>query len=806
MSNKAIARKRINKDIKEIKNNPLEGIGIAPIDDNLMKYVINMRLMSGPYEGYCIQLLLIFTYNYPTKPPKILIYPNQAIDGQYHHHIFPYDDMIIEDENYGNKEDFKGYKKFCFDLLDNDFMPTNEAKTGWNPSYSISSLLLQVQNFIADPDMDGHIPSKYLIKQLFDSMNTYTNTFSVQNEEGIIIQKTHTWKNPYPEMYFKPKEEKKEENKEEIKEKNKYNDKNVLEQIKENLTCFMLKVNYIDDPDIFLGYPIVRIKKRTRIELFPIPEILTYDGFEAQKSLQQQFIEEYFNFKSANNELYNNWLPVYINKDHYNKNKEKIKNAIAEISEKNIFKAEQILQVFPIILNSMIIGMCKGRTSLSSSFIKCYFQYILLFKKMCQEYKAYYSIYLNDIFNKIKENNYIVNKNIIPDIGNFFMVLLFNKLEINTEILKKIYNCLFEDTIIRQMFWIFHSRDTKENMKNLIFQDKNKNNNKLYLEEFEKNPDFKMNNLNKFNEDIKKINIYKDIIDIISTDKGYISHIFIGKSKAREQAEINIKKSFKRLFQECSKEGKDKLKNIILNNLNFVDYFPQMISKNNELYENYKVHELLKDLSDDTKKEILKTAFEGQKGNKLLIITFFAQKKIEEKGFLDELEKNYGVFLDVDNFIQDMNKKLLEIKSYTDLFEFVGADFYKNKYKDDFELIIESYKKALEKNYIEVIKGNKSQILNNSIYSNSNYFPSYLNNSYIFGINNMGFGINQNMIQNRFNNFDNNEFRRRNIRDRSRSNSRNRRDRNRRSRSRNRRYGRSRSYSRDSRDSRSYSD
>ena len=93
--------------------------------------------------------------------------------------------------------------------------------------------------------------------------------------------------------------------------------------------------------------------------------------------------------------------------------------------------------------------------------------------------------------------------------------------------------------------------------------------------------------------------------------------------------------------------------------------------------------------------------------------------------------------------------------------------------------------------------------MNNSIYSNSNYFPSYLNNSYIFGINNMGFGINQNMIQNRFNNFDNNEFRRRNIRDRSRSNSRNRRDRNRRSRSRNRRHRRSRSYSRDSR---SYSD
>ena len=58
-------------------------------------------------------------------------------------------------------------------------MKTSDEKTGWNPSYSISSLLLQVQNFISDPDMGDHIPDDYLIQQLMKSMDTYTKTFTV---------------------------------------------------------------------------------------------------------------------------------------------------------------------------------------------------------------------------------------------------------------------------------------------------------------------------------------------------------------------------------------------------------------------------------------------------------------------------------------------------------------------------------------------------------------------------------------------------------------------------------------------------
>ena len=139
--------------------------------------------------------------------------------------------------------------------------------------------------------------------------------------------------------------------------------------------------------------------------------------------------------------------------------------SIAEIASNVHFNPSQLFQVLPVILNSMIIGMYKVKTTLFSSFIKCYFKYILLFKKLCQEYSVEYSVYLNDIFNQIKDNNYSVNKNIIPDIGNFFIVLLFNKVDINSDAFKKIYNELFEDFIIQQMYWMFHSDESKNDNK-----------------------------------------------------------------------------------------------------------------------------------------------------------------------------------------------------------------------------------------------------------------------------------------------------------------------------------------------------
>ena len=184
MSKRLIAIKRVTNDLKELNKCPLEGIGVAQIDNDPLKFVVNIELMSGPYIGYKVQLLMTMSENYPINPPKLLIYPNQMIGEHYHHHIF---------RTYHEKEN---YYEFCINLLENEYdMDTNEEHTGWNPAYTISSILLQVQNFISDPDMHN-MPSKYAIDLMMKSMDNYQRPF-FDGEKQVI----HTWKNPFPKMF-----------------------------------------------------------------------------------------------------------------------------------------------------------------------------------------------------------------------------------------------------------------------------------------------------------------------------------------------------------------------------------------------------------------------------------------------------------------------------------------------------------------------------------------------------------------------------------------------------------------------------
>ena len=392
MNSRKLSIKRINNDLKEITNCPLEGIGIASIDNDPMKYVVNMQLMMGIYEGYCIQLLMTFSDNYPNKPPKMLIYPGQTIDGNYHHHIF-------EDYRSYNSNDGAYYKQFCFDFLENHFMSISQEHSGWNPSYTISSILLQVQIFLSNPDLPEHsLPNKNRIDYLLESMNYYKRTFTIKEENGER-QIIHTWKYPYPKMYFKNNNN---VNNNYINNVTKTPESELnkrVKEIKDNLTCFMLKNNYIDNPEILLGYPIVQNKNvlgKDKIELYPIPELISYEAYQVQtQNINMNKLNLYFEnknsmnaLKSANNEFYNFWLPIYINRIHYEKNKSTIVESLKVIKKENEFKPEQIFEIIPIILNKMIIGMFNGKSFISSAFIECYFQYVLLFKKLIKEYEG----------------------------------------------------------------------------------------------------------------------------------------------------------------------------------------------------------------------------------------------------------------------------------------------------------------------------------------------------------------------------------------------------------------------------------
>ena len=735
---KLICQKRIVKDIKEITDNPLEGIGIAQYNNNIMEYIVNIKLQTGIYDGYCIQLLLTFNENYPTKPPKILIFPGQELDGRYHHHIF---------DEYSRKG---GFKKFCFDLLDNDFMNVNEAKTGWNPSYTVSSLLLQVQNFLSDPDMEeSHLPNKDKIIFLLNSNNTYKKVFKDIKGNDII----HTWKKPYPKMYFKDIDNDNDNNKNKEINTNKKNDEKRLEKIKQYLTCFTLKLNYIDVPEILLGYPIVRYTiGRNKIELYPIPELLSYDAYISQFEREQK-LENYFDvpFKSANNEFYNAWVPIYINEEHYKKNKSAILNSFSVMKygplgiKEYDFKAEQIFEILPIILNKMIIGIFKNENALSEAFIICYFHYILLFKKLVEEFKEEFDNYVKKYLDEIKSNNYDFDKQLIPDIGNFMMLLFFSDLEIT----EKMWNCLFEELFIRQMFWTFHGNECKSTMKQLIFDTLDKKVSNINNNKDSKQTIIAVENINDAIMNLKdnfqfcdNKGILDDIIDDLSKDEN-ISKLYDENKKQNNltisiktfiKNELGLENNFKAFIDKSSDDLNEKITNLIVkkrglffllsdnnNNKNSND---KPIPYNSKDYDNLKVDKLLSKLNEKRAKSVLKYAYNSQRGNQLLLITFMTKNKMDEKNFIDELKKNYGVFLEVESFLKDMKKKLNEIKSYKSLYKYINCNILNDK--SELEYFIESYKKAKDKSYIKQYKDKPSynnendSLDNNEIIRSSN--------------------------------------------------------------------------------------
>ena len=124
--------------------------------------------------------------------------------------------------------------------------------------------------------------------------------------------------------------------------------------------------------------------------------------------------------------------------------------------------------------------------------------------------------------------------------------------------------------------------------------------------------------------------------------------------------------NFKNLYLKCYKETRNKVYGLISHKMKFSDYCEYKLEKQTILlyahktevrhyyYDSCKMDEYLEDYDIDNIDEILDYAFESQKGNKLLIITFLTQKKIENKEFMKELEENYGIYLEVDSFIKEM--------------------------------------------------------------------------------------------------------------------------------------------------------
>ena len=156
--------------------------------------------------------------------------------------------------------------------------------------------------------------------------------------------------------------------------------------------------------------------------------------------------------------------------------------------------------------------------------------------------------------------------------------------------------------------------------------------------------------------------------------------------------------------------------------MHFSDFFEEDETlMRDRLYESFQVDELLKNNENSHDMgEILKYAYESQKGNQLLLITFAVLKKLVEEGFIAELERDHGIFVKVDAFVEDIKKSLKDVKSYKELYDCIGTDIGNGK--SELELIIDAYEEAKKKRYIrdpnEKNKVNENRYTNGYDYGN----------------------------------------------------------------------------------------
>ena len=628
---------RIKEELNEIKTFPLEGIELSSIDYSFTDYIINIRLLDGIFEGYCIQLLMKFSYDYPRIIPTIYIFPGQKLES-YHKLIY------ISNEELDNEN----FYTFYLDI---------------NCVISFRILLLQIQFFLSNPQIeDEYLPTPKEINNLMKSMDYYRMNFMINNE---LI--THTWKNPYPNkksinetidrikyfikeshFYLQMKIEKINHN------ENKYNVQNdKYSLIKNNLTCFASKMNYLDNPNLIFGYP---INKNLDGQLVPYPEIMSLKAYEKEKL-------------DNSNDF---WLPIYINDDYFNKNKDKLLMYFSKIKygekkqKKYNLDLEDAFEVLINILTTMIIYISQNFLSINPSFLRCFFHFILFYKKLFWYYKKSFKKY---------SNNYL--DNYIKEIKN-----RKNKLNNNSgifEIIKILLLLLFDNDPNSQK---------KAKFKKILEISKKR----YILEEFNNNPQFLIKNNQLFIDDLYKHEIFDKIVDIIISDK----NINQGKKSKNFRKKIigNISDNFKELYNICDTERKNKINELLYNNINLCneDYFDLDI--NHILNENKTIEINL------------------QESFNILQIFHILSKKINEPNFFDDLMKNYGVLISTHYLINEINK----INEEKNILKFI-----ENIYEKDIIVIVylEKYNKPnnidniinlQEKENINIIKDNNISI------------------------------------------------------------------------------------------------
>ena len=165
------AIKRILRDLREIERDPIPSLSICMPDvKDPFTLHANIEIKNGIYEGLLLHLIVHIPVEYPAQPPAVNIAPGLDFGHEYHEHVYdnPFQGNSICTDLTSN---FAGYFRSIDSVQKGS---RNPVKSGWTPAYTLSSVLMQLQIFFADPDYPKEaLPGPERIKKLKDHVEKY---------------------------------------------------------------------------------------------------------------------------------------------------------------------------------------------------------------------------------------------------------------------------------------------------------------------------------------------------------------------------------------------------------------------------------------------------------------------------------------------------------------------------------------------------------------------------------------------------------------------------------------------------------
>jgi hypothetical protein len=404
--------KTILRDLSELEKAPMSGISLY-MPDNSNPFLLHGSLIlnNDNEKRFAIHFHFKIPSDYPIGAPAVNISPDPKLGLKL-------EESIVENSNHENPIYAELTRNFAL-YVETVHGPSKSGKGEMTQKFTLSSILVYLKTFFAYP---------YLSKEILPSEE---NLLALQQQTGDA---NHKLKNGSDEIPF---------NQEEISNK---------------LTCSISLSSIFDIPEPILGYPLdLSNDKFGRIWVTPLIEIMSYEAFILNFPKNAQILQDYHKckFKSGLGMNYNFWLPIYINKNHFERSKQHVFDAISFIYKNtegvlpSAFNPVMTLKVLPPIIVKIIVHFVKGTIHQSIPAIEAYCQLYRLFAKLVEMFPELQQAIDTEVENFChSEKNR--HKKVAGDLGEFMIKLALSTKGINNP---KILNALLKEYLARQIFW-----------------------------------------------------------------------------------------------------------------------------------------------------------------------------------------------------------------------------------------------------------------------------------------------------------------------------------------------------------------